>query len=113
MSEIIDLKCKNKTTPMPQAVGGSSKESYPWGLKISLNDDSIDKLGLDISKLKTGQPYKGDCEYIVTSISQNDYEGKISNEVSLQITGMSMPKKVSTDRLQSGKDILNRMRSNK
>ena len=111
MAKIIDLKCKNEDMSIGEPAGKTSKESYPWGLRLSLNDPIIEKLGIDISKLKTGQAYKMDCEAIVTSISQNDYEGKISNDLSLQITGMSIPKKTNSDRLQSGKSILNNMRS--
>jgi len=62
---------------------------YPWGLSISLNDESIKKLKLDISGLTIGGIVHLFAFAKVTSISQNDNEGGSNCRVELQITHLA------------------------
>lgn len=65
---------------------------YPWGLAITLDQDSLDKLDM------TGLPDVGE-EYLiggcvkVTSVSSNEHEGGKHKSVSLQITELGLAPK--------------------
>jgi len=109
MAEIISMKGKASNTDTPVSVGEKGPH-YPWGLKINLNDESLEKLGLDFSKFKSQSTVKLVCEAIVTGKSENEYDGKVSRELTLQITGMSKPSVVSSDRMKTGADLLKKMR---
>jgi len=64
---------------------------YPWGLSLSLDNDSLEKLGL------TELPALGAETMLVarvkvTSVSSNESEHGASKNVSLQITAMALGK---------------------
>lgn len=111
MSEIISLKGKGDMLAGPETA--SSREQYPYGTRITLNDNSIEKLGLDFSKFKIGVSGKIVCEYVVVSKSESEYEGKMNRDICLQITGMQKPSMVSEDRMKTGSDLLRKMRKEK
>lgn len=65
-------------------------EAYPYGLRIELNEDSLDKLGID--KLPgVGDEMEVEAKVEVQSVSENAYQdGENRRSVSLQITKMSL-----------------------
>lgn len=82
-------------TAMPVAAP-DKVPSYPWGLCITLDEDSLAKLGIDEKEL----PDVGDMIHLfamakVTSASQNEREDKDGNKtvckrIELQITHMGL-----------------------
>lgn len=63
------------------------ESKYPYGLQISLNEDSLDKLGVDISDWEIGDVFPLDILAKVVSKSANETEGgKSCCNISLQIT---------------------------
>jgi len=65
---------------------GIDDSKYPWGLSISLNHESIKKLGLDIKDLKAGERIRLAAEGSVTSWSMNaQASGKVDQNMSIQL----------------------------
>jgi len=92
--ELVDMKrskSEMKGTDAPEAVSGSSKEKYPWGLSINLEKESLSKLGIDIKKMKLGATMTLSAQVEVSSISENQNIGSPDNKsMSLQITKMAV-----------------------
>jgi hypothetical protein len=109
MTEQISMKStKNGSTGDMPAVK-SERPEYPWGLQLNLENESIEKLGLDISKMHPGQTGKLICEFEIRRIGNEKMaDGKERKELSLQITSMAKP--TVKNRIQAGSDLLNRMR---
>lgn len=62
---------------------------YPWGLSINLDEDALEKLGLE--ELPTvGKPLKLLALVDVTSVSSNESKGGESRSVGLQITDLCL-----------------------
>lgn len=61
----------DKCCAMPSDYTGPK---YPWGLELRLETNSLEKLGVDISKFKVGQELPMDIIGRVTGISINERE---------------------------------------
>lgn len=96
---MIDLKLskrerKDITEPSMDA------PEYPWGLNLTLDEEVLEKLGLDVGDFKVGEelPLVGVVK--VTSISQHQSDGSASTSVGLTLvkveTGKSDDEKAST-----------------
>jgi hypothetical protein len=63
---------------------------YPYGLRIDLNDDSLEKLGITALP-KVGTEMTMTCKVTVTSVSAYDRQGgEAEQSVCLQITDMEL-----------------------
>ena len=76
-----------------------SKEEYPWGLRITLEEDSLDRLGMDtmpeVSKTMT---LIATVEVVNVSENANKDEETIRRSLGLQITDMNLsPEKKAID----------------
>lgn len=61
----------DRCCPMPADYQGPK---YPWGLELRIENGSLEKLGLDISKFKVGQEVPIDMVGRVTGLSINERE---------------------------------------
>ena len=93
---------KKETLLADCAVSCDSMDLYPWGLRITLNDEALKKLGMD--KLP-GIDEKMVLHAIVevTSVSENASQGKDgerheNRSVELQITDMELQTENSVER---------------
>jgi hypothetical protein len=73
----------------PMTAKAENVPKYPWGLCINLEDDQLDKLGID------GECEVGDQIHLcamakVTSCSENETEGKTRHRIELQITHLAV-----------------------
>lgn len=69
----------------------TDQPAYPWGLSISLDNDSLRKLDLDGGDLTVGSTLSLRAKVEVVSISSNESKGGDSNQnVSLQITDLGL-----------------------
>lgn len=67
------------------------RDQYPWGLRITLETDSLKKLGIDVSDFTVGEdvPLTAICE--VTELSQREsVDGGSNDRMELQIKRMSI-----------------------
>ena len=79
---------------MPVATD-SYYEKYPWGLRLTLNDEDIKKLGLKISDFNVEDTRELTAKILVTSVSSeqnmNDSgKAKTRDRLEFQITDMSI-----------------------
>jgi hypothetical protein len=89
--ELKSMKLKKSKRNKPVPIGTDSPK-YPWGLRLSLDNDALEKLGIDVTKLeiKTVVPVKGMAR--ITSISSYESvenKGK-QDSVDLQIEKLAL-----------------------
>jgi hypothetical protein len=70
-------------------------EKYPWGLRVTLRQEELAKLGIDVTELAVGENLSGTVKLLVTEISDNQRlrdSGETSSDqrLELQITSMSI-----------------------
>lgn len=81
----IDAKAREKMTE-PASVA-ADRPLYPWGLSITLDNDALEKLGIDVSGLEVGGSKMLLANVEVTSLSSNESkDGGTNQSASLQIT---------------------------
>jgi len=64
---------------------------YPWGLRLDLEDETLKKLGIDVSELSSGSEVTLRGKAMISGISVNDSDGKKRSSLSLQITHLELP----------------------
>lgn len=77
---------KNMVEPMDEA-------KYPWGLEIHIEDETVNKLGIDIANINAGDSVNLVCKAKITSVSRRQNlesgDNKTHDSLSLQITDMA------------------------
>ena len=83
---------KESTNNMPAIDGAqNSGPRYPYGLELSLEKSSIEKLGLDFNKTSVGDEIDISCKGRVTRLSSNERSGGgPEKSMSIQITDMAI-----------------------
>jgi len=74
---------------MPTA-GKYEGPEYPYGLEISLEKESLEKLGLDIDDFTVGGEIEIICNGEITRTNESAGKNNINSSVSIQITEMAM-----------------------
>ena len=69
----------------------TSEPQWAWGLRITLEKEEIDKLGLEADKLTTEHKMRieAECKVVAVRISKED-RGRERRTVELQITDMAI-----------------------
>jgi hypothetical protein len=80
-----------------------SVPDYPWGLRISLSERELAKLGLP-ADCAVGDQISFDCCARVCSVSLNDSESGASARVELQITEMAVDEDDSEEAMADPQD---------
>jgi len=90
--KLRDMTRKKKSTlnSMPEATSGCDEERYPYGLQISLEKEAINKLGIDIKKLKINDKVTVTAIADIESIRQNKTRRGENQNLRLQITKMDI-----------------------
>ena len=71
-------------------VDPSPTPKYAWGLKITLNTDSLNKLGIKIDDYKAGDKGGLSAKFVVEEVSSRDTDDGKENELCLQITDLGI-----------------------
>lgn len=97
---MIDMKMKRKSeeakTMLSDEVESEDDDEspkYPYGLEVTLDSDSLEKLGITAASLpKVGEQMQMAAKVEVKSVGMNEYQGdsKPSLHVCLQITAMEL-----------------------
>ena len=84
MSKLVDLKMtkKEKKESAPTAVSGMP--DYPWGTRLSLNDEALEKLGMKTLP-RVGDKVQVTGVGVITSVSQHESEKREDRNVEIQI----------------------------
>ena len=87
MKRTIKEKKENSTAEVAPSYEG---DEYPYGLEISLEKESLAKLGLDIDDFVVGGEVEIICHAEVTRTHESAGKSDTSASVSIQITDMAM-----------------------
>lgn len=102
MSELVSMKLSKRDAAAmkePSTLATDGPE-YPWGLSLSLDNDSLKKLGLSADDFSTGTQMGIIAKVEVKRVSSEDVDGDEPREsVTLQITALC----VEDDAASAGK----------
>jgi hypothetical protein len=107
MAKLVSMKVdrssrEEKSEAMP-SIGEQS--AYPYGLSLSLDEDALEKLGVDVGDFKVGDELAIVAKVSVDSLSSNStVAGGESARVGLQITDLCLEDAAS--KAQSAADTL-------
>ena len=87
---MIDLKLKKKQSTAIPEEAINSREEYPYGLRISLDDSVIKKLGLNLKGVNIGQKVK--LSGIAAVIEISEYEKRKTLGLQIQQVEVTVPK---------------------
>jgi hypothetical protein len=90
-TKLVNMKIdpKEREKKYAESTVAADGPVYPWGLGLTLDDESLDKLG--ITKLPTvGKSYTLVAKCDVTSVSESESDMGSRRSVSLQITDLAL-----------------------
>lgn len=87
---LVDMKRTKKPKKDSQVTMGMDESKYPWGLSITLEMESLEKLNIDVNQLKVGQVLNLMADAEITSISVSEDMNKERKSLGLQITRMDL-----------------------
>lgn len=92
MANLVDMMVEDDDSQAKEAgnapaIEASKGPKYPYGLALSLDGDTVERLGLE--DCKVGDEYDIIAKGKITSMSENDSEGQEYNKtVTLQLTSI-------------------------
>lgn len=89
-ARLVDMKLskRDKKESMESKIT-EDRPSYPWGLRLNLDDDSLKKLGISLPDV--GESMRVTATATVVSVSENKHEhGSHNRHVELQIVKMGL-----------------------
>lgn len=72
------------------SIPAGEQESYPWGLRLAMEDALLKKLGISPKDFEVGGTVSGRFEAKVASLGQRETQGKPRSELSLQIVKLGL-----------------------
>ena len=84
---------KKEAVTAEPITGNSYYEKYPWGLRLTLNNEELKKLGMKIKNLEIDTVVSITAKALITSLSSDqNIENKegTRNRVELQITDLAV-----------------------
>lgn len=94
-----------KELTIPSEPSVDSGPRWPWEMKITLNKETIDKLGLNTTSVKAGESFLVNAKAFVCDVNSNERieDGKTveHNRIELQITDIGI---VSQDNFEEAFD---------
>ena len=82
---LTDMKLTKKQSKEMASPVPSMSEKYPWGLGINLDTEALNKLKLDISKRKVGDPVKIVAQGEVVEIRHSEEYGRDDKNIRIQM----------------------------
>lgn len=91
--KLIDMqRSKKEIKKQNTGLAEPNTPDYPWGLEISLETESIEKLGINLDTMRVGKEYSIMAVCEVTSISESASKDNSSKNMRLQIKKMAFEK---------------------
>ena len=86
---MVNLKLSRREREVQTMVAeDEQKDAYPWGLKIHLEEEELDKLGIGLKQV--GQECEFTIAAVVTNVSREPGEVGGERKMSFQITDMEV-----------------------
>jgi hypothetical protein len=93
--KMANLK-RSKESLSPKNVGKIGPDPYSYEHRITLDQQALDKLGLDVKDFKTGQKFHAMGHAEVASVSQHDHgNGDKTSRVELQFKRLGLKPKAA------------------
>ena len=97
-SKLVDMEMDDEDKiDCALPIAPTSKPDYPWGLRISLCEKDLKKLGLDCKDAEIGDMIDMRCFGVVMSISQSQGDGYDSCRVEIQIQKIAIENEMTED----------------
>lgn len=99
---------------VPTAAGSMKDKGprYPYGMELRLDTETLDKLGLDLSKFKVGESCSLEAKGIVIRISESQMQGgKDSRNLEIQITDIGIGEDKAAKKEKAAGEHLNKIAS--
>jgi len=94
MNKLRDMvRKKNKLSTVMPDVARYDEEKYPYGLRISLEKEDIDKLDLNLKNINIDDEIKIEAVGYIESLRQNKTRRGEDKSLGIQITAMVLKKK--------------------
>lgn len=94
MSKLVSMKLDKKAQEEKYAESAAMPErpAYPYGLEVRLDEEAIDKLGIDLPEVGKDMALLARVNVTAVSSSENTYGGKASKSrsITLQITDLCL-----------------------
>ena len=88
---MVSMKMDNKEVEEAGPASPSSKKDYPYGLRISLEDDSLEKLGLkEMPEVGKSMKMEAMCKVCGTSSNQSESDEGPRKRLEIQLTDMKL-----------------------
>ena len=88
---LTDMKLSTKKAKLATAPIGEESPPYPWGLRITLEDEALNKLGKGTKGFGIGARMSMECQVEVVSVSESEeLKGRKNRSVGLQIIKMAL-----------------------
>lgn len=101
---MIDLKnTKDDQREKLETADEMEAPDYPWGLQITLNKETLDKLGMSITDFGIGDEIDARVMFKVQDLSKHQGEKYDSESVGLVITQAEFPKPAQDDKARADK----------
>lgn len=91
--KLIDMKRKAKEVNKVSEVPMSTRGSYPYGLKISLEKEDLKKLNLKLSDFNIGDTIDIISNATVTSMRSSESDGYNSSNLEFELRKISLKAK--------------------
>lgn len=103
--DLIDVKRTkaDKDAEAKRWETSEERDDYPWGLSISINEETADKLGIADKDFDAGEPVKIMAEGYISEDRVTLVNGKARRSMSIQIT------KLALDQGEAGESIASAM----
>jgi len=93
LRDMVRKKNKMSTMAMPEVSSDYDEEKYPYGLRISLEKEDIDKLDLNLKNINIDDEIKIEAVGYIESLRQNKTRRGEDKNLGIQITAMVLKKK--------------------
>jgi hypothetical protein len=89
--KMVSLKREGKRKTDEDACSPVDASLYPWGTRISLDDEALRKMGLDLKSVRVGDGLRlrGDVQVLEIAMEQRQEKGE-RRRLELQITRMGL-----------------------
>lgn len=103
LTSLARTKAERKGGPSGEINAVSQRDKFPWGLSLTLEKESLEKLGREVGDFQVGATVDLVCKARVTRVSSSEGEDGADATVGLQIESMALRTGKDKERTAFGK----------